>query len=48
VLVATRITLGLLTAGTQQLAHGDVYTPGAPDGVINLQDLLLITRIALY
>ncbi|MGB5439426.1 MAG: hypothetical protein WBN90_07250 [Gammaproteobacteria bacterium] len=47
VLLATRITLGLLTAGPGQLAHGDVYPPGSPDGVINLQDLILITRIAL-
>ncbi len=47
VLVATRITLGLLAAGPQQLAHGDVYPPGNPDGVINLQDLILITKIAL-
>jgi len=46
VLVATRITLGLLAAGPQQLAHGDVYPPGDPDGVINLQDLILITGIA--
>ena len=47
VLVATRITLGLLAAGPLQLAHGDVYPPGNPDGVINLQDLILITQIAL-
>jgi hypothetical protein len=47
VLVATRITLGLLTAGAQQLARGDVYPPGNPDGVINLQDLILISKIAL-
>lgn len=47
VLIAMRITLGLVAAGDQQLAHGDVYPPGNPDGVINLQDLILITRIAL-
>ena len=38
---------GLLAAGSQQLAHGDAYPPGNPDGVINLQDLILITEIAL-
>ena len=47
VLVATRITLGLVGAGSLQLVHGDVYPPGNPDGVINLQDLILIAKIAL-
>jgi len=47
VLVATRITLGLVTAGPLQLVHGDVYPPGNPDGVINLQDLILIAKIVL-
>ena len=47
VLVAARITFGLVTAGELQLAHGDVYPPGNPDGVINLQDLILITQMAL-
>ena len=47
VLVAIRITLGLVATGAMQLAHGDVYPPGNPDGVINLQDLIQITQIAL-
>jgi hypothetical protein len=47
VLVATRITLGLVTAGPLQLAHGDVYPPDNPDGVINLQDLILLAEIVL-
>jgi hypothetical protein len=47
VLVAIRITLGLVAAGPLQLANGDIYPPGDPDGVINLQDLILITEIAL-
>jgi hypothetical protein len=47
VLVAIRITLGLVAAGPRQLAYGDIYPPGDPDGVINLQDLILITGITL-
>lgn len=47
VLIAMRITIGLLAASAQQLAHGDVYPPDNPDGVINLQDLILITKLAL-
>ncbi|MEE9343542.1 MAG: choice-of-anchor B family protein [Gammaproteobacteria bacterium] len=45
VLIATRITLGILTAAELQLAHGDVYPPGAPDGMINIQDLLQIMQM---
>ena len=47
VLVAIRITLGLVATGAMQLAHGDVYPPGNPDGVINIQDLIKITQIVL-
>ena len=46
-LIATRIAVGALTAAELQLAHGDVYPPGAPDGVINIQDLMLITQMVL-
>jgi len=47
VLVASRLALGQIEAGAEQLAHGDVYPPGDPDGVINLQDLILIQKLAL-
>lgn len=43
VLVATRITLGLLTAGSLELLHGDMNG----DGVLNLSDLVVITGLAI-
>ena len=46
-LVAVRISLGLLTAVELQLAHGDLYPVGAPDGKINLQDLILLQKLVL-
>lgn len=36
---------GNLTA--LQIARGDLYPPGQPDGVINLSDLILIQKLAL-
>jgi hypothetical protein len=29
------------------LTHGDLYPPGAPDGVINLQDVILLLQRVL-
>lgn len=47
VLIAKRITLGLLSPTTLHLQHGDVTPQGAPDGIIDLGDTLMIVREAL-
>jgi len=47
VLLAEQITLGLLTATTLHLQHGDVRPAGAPDGMIDLSDTLMIVKEAL-
>ncbi|MFT6276534.1 MAG: putative lipoprotein with Yx(FWY)xxD motif, partial [Halioglobus sp.] len=39
---ASRIVLGEIEHSELELSHGDLYPPAAPDGVINLQDLLLL------
>jgi hypothetical protein len=31
--------------GDIQLAHGDLYPPGAPDGLIGLQDMILLRQL---
>jgi len=40
-LVGRRIVLDHLTPIELEYAHGGIYPPGAPGGVINLQDMLL-------
>lgn len=47
ILIAERITLDLETATTPHLQHGDVRPQGAPDGIIDLSDTLMIVREAL-
>jgi len=47
VLLAERISLGLETATTLQLQHGDVRPQGTPDGTIDLSDTLMILKEAL-
>jgi hypothetical protein len=46
-LITTRIVMGLLTATETHLAHGDLYPAAAPDGVINIQDLILLQKLLL-
>ena len=46
ILIALRIATGDLSATGLELAHGDLYPPGLPDGVINTSDLLLIQQLA--
>ena len=46
-LITTRIVLGLLTATETHLAHGDLYPALAPDGKINVQDLILLQKLLL-
>jgi hypothetical protein len=46
-LVALRLVLGTLTATDQELAHGDLYPPGKPDGAITLPDLLLLLQLMM-
>jgi len=43
-LKALRIAVGLITPTANDLLHGDVAPLGAPDGVIDLADVLLIMR----
>jgi hypothetical protein len=40
--VAQQIVLGKIQPTAQDLARGDLYPPGAPDGVIDLPDMLLL------
>ena len=47
VLVVERIVLGLLVPDTVHYQHLDVYPPGAPDGKIDMSDLLLMMQMAL-
>ena len=46
-LVAEQIVLKLITPTAIDRSHGDVYPPGAPDGVIDLSDFLLIQQLIL-
>lgn len=46
-LVLNRIALGLFQPTVLEFAHGDLYPPGAPDGIINLQDLILLSEMLL-
>lgn len=39
---ASRIVIGEVDPSELELSHGDLYPPTAPDGVFNLQDLLLL------
>lgn len=43
--IAIQIVLGIKTASTLQLQHGDVYPAGSPDGVITIQDLILLINM---
>jgi YVTN family beta-propeller protein len=45
--VLTRAVLGLIPTDTHLLQHGDVFPSGAPDGLINIQDLILMGQMAL-
>ena len=43
VLIATKISIGVLVPGALEVAHGDMNA----DGFINLSDLIVITKKAL-
>ena len=45
--VAMKIVLGEITPTAEQITNGDVYPDGAPDGVINASDLVLIRAMVL-
>jgi hypothetical protein len=45
VLLATRHTTSLSTLSALQIARGDLYPSGSPDGVFNLSDLILLQKI---
>lgn len=40
-MIMQRFAIGELTPTDLDLSHGDIYPPGAPDGIINVQDLIL-------
>ena len=44
--VTTQIVLGMRDPDTAHYQHLDVYPPGAPDGIINMPDLLLVIQMA--
>lgn len=46
-LLVQRHVLGIALLTPDQIAHGDLYPPVSGDGVINVQDLLLVMRAAL-
>ncbi|NOX08499.1 MAG: S8 family peptidase [Gammaproteobacteria bacterium] len=41
-MLASRIVMGDLVAGTLELVHGDLYPAAAPDGVIDVSDFVLL------
>ena len=45
VLVASQIVFGLRNPSDLELSHGDLYPPGAPDGTIDLSDLLVLRQL---
>jgi hypothetical protein len=45
--VMVRLALGLVQPDNSDLAHGDLYPPGNPDGIIKLQDLLVFQQLLL-
>jgi hypothetical protein len=45
--VMVRLALGIVQPDNTDLARGDLYPPGNPDGIINLQDLLLFRQLLL-
>jgi hypothetical protein len=41
-MILQRIVLGEIQPSAQELVRGDVYPPGAPDGVVDMSDLILL------
>ena len=46
IVIIMQIVLGLRVPDASDLQHGDVYPPGAPDGTIDMSDLLLVIQMA--
>ena len=47
-LVCIQFVLGLKVPSNEDLAHGDLYPAGAPDGIISLPDYIrLLKRMLL-
>ena len=46
-LVVMRAVLGLTPVTNDMLAHADLYPNGAPDGLITMQDLILLLQLSL-
>lgn len=44
-LVMQRIVLGEISATSLELSHADLYPVGAPEGVINVQHLILLSPL---
>lgn len=45
VLILEQIVLGLRVPGLADYQHGDVYPPAAPDGLIDMSDLVVVIRL---
>ena len=45
-LVVMRAVLGLTPVTNDMLAHTDLYPDGAPDGLITIQDLILLQQLS--
>jgi hypothetical protein len=45
--LAQRISMGTVAATSSQLCRGDVAPAGAPDGVINAADVVVLQRKAM-
>jgi len=43
-LLMRRDVLGEKQATIQELTHGDLYPPGAPDGIIDISDMMLLLK----
>ena len=47
-LVCMQFVLNIKTPTNADLAHADLYPPGAPDGKINLSDYLQLQKLVLF
>ena len=40
-----RFAMGDISTSALDLSHGDIYPPNMPDGIINIQDLILHRKL---
>ena len=46
-LIMFRIVLGIITPDADTITHGDIYPVGAPDGIIDMSDLLTMYQLVI-